>query len=175
MEATRTKTKNMVLAALICAATAILAQIVLPIGPVPFNLAVFGAYLAGCLLSPLWAAASMGVYLLLGTFGVPVFAQFSAGPSVLFGPTGGYIFGYIAIALCTALAIKNTHNKLLIGGAMLLGLAVCYTLGTGWFIVATGRGVSESLLLCVVPFIVPDILKGVGAFLLAAALKSRLR
>ena len=50
---------HMVFAALICAATAILAQIVLPIGPVPFNLAVFGAYLAGCLLSPLWAAASM--------------------------------------------------------------------------------------------------------------------
>ena len=175
METTRTKTKNMVLAALICASTAILAQIVLPIGPVPFNLAVFGAYLAGCLLSPLWAAASMTIYLLLGTFGVPVFAQFSAGPAVLFGPTGGYIFGYIAIALCTALAIKNTGNKLLVGGAMLLGLAVCYTLGTGWFIVATGRGVTESLLLCVVPFILPDIAKGICAFLLSIALKKRLR
>lgn len=175
METTHTKTKNMVLAALLCAATAILAQIVLPIGPVPFNLAVFGAYLAGCLLSPLWAAASMTVYLLLGIFGVPVFAQFSAGPSVLFGPTGGYIFGYIAIALCTALAIKNTQNKLLLGGAMLLGLAACYTLGTVWFIVVTGRGVAESLLLCVVPFILPDIAKGICAFLLSIALKKRLR
>ena len=54
-------TKDLVLTALFAALTAVLAQIQLPIGPVPFNLAVFGAFLAGMLLEPAWAAASMGV------------------------------------------------------------------------------------------------------------------
>ena len=64
-------TKDLVLTALFAALTAVLAQIQLPIGPVPFNLAVFGAFLAGMLLEPAWAAASMGVYMLLGAVGIP--------------------------------------------------------------------------------------------------------
>ena len=59
-------TKDLVLTALFAALTAVLAQIQLPLGPVPFNLAVFGAFLAGMLLPPAWAAAYMGVYMLLG-------------------------------------------------------------------------------------------------------------
>ena len=70
-------TKDLVLTALFAALTAVLAQIQLPIGPVPFNLAVFGAFLAGMLLAPAWAAASMGVYMLLGAVGIPVSDIFS--------------------------------------------------------------------------------------------------
>ena len=90
-------TKDLVLTALFAALTAVLAQIQLPIGPVPFNLAVFGAFLAGMLLEPAWAAASMGVYMLLGAVGIPVFAGFMGGPAVLLGKTGGYVIGYIFI------------------------------------------------------------------------------
>ena len=86
-------TKDLVLAALFAALTAVLAQIQLPIGPVPFNLAVFGAFLAGMLLAPAWAAASMGVYMLLGAVGIPVFAGFMGGPAVLLSKTGGYVIG----------------------------------------------------------------------------------
>ena len=101
-------TKDLVLTALFAALTAVLAQIQLPIGPVPFNLAVFGAFLAGMLLEPAWAAASMGVYMLLGAVGIPVFAGFMGGPAVLLGKTGGYVIGYIFIALATALAVKRS-------------------------------------------------------------------
>ena len=100
-------TKDLVLTALFAALTAVLAQIQLPIGPVPFNLAVFGAFLAGMLLEPAWAAASMGVYMLLGAVGIPVFAGFMGGPAVLLGKTGGYVIGYIFIAMATALAVKR--------------------------------------------------------------------
>ncbi|MBP8856252.1 MAG: biotin transporter BioY, partial [Oscillospiraceae bacterium] len=75
-----TKTKQLVLSGLLAAFTAVLAQIVLPVGPVPFNLALLGAYLAGMLLPPAAALGSMAVYCVLGAFGVPVFAGFAGGP-----------------------------------------------------------------------------------------------
>ena len=131
-------TKDLVLTALFAALTAVLAQIQLPIGPVPFNLAVFGAFLAGMLLEPAWAAASMGVYMLLGAVGIPVFAGFMGGPAVLLGKTGGYVIGYIFIALATALAVKRSGKLPVIGAAMLAGLLVCYGFGTAWFMAVTG-------------------------------------
>ncbi len=109
--------------ALFAALTAVLAQIQLPIGPVPFNLAVFGAFLAGMLLEPAWAAASMGVYMLLGAVGIPVFAGFMGGPAVLLGKTGGYVIGYIFIALATALAVKRSGKLPVIGAANAGGAA----------------------------------------------------
>ena len=148
-------TKDLVLTALFAALTAVLAQIQLPIGPVPFNLAVFGAFLAGMLLEPAWAAASMGVYMLLGAVGIPVFAGFMGGPAVLLGKTGGYVIGYIFIALATALAVKRSGKLPVIGAAMLAGLLVCYGFGTAWFMAVTGADLVSALGGCVLPFIVP--------------------
>lgn len=167
-------TKDLVLTALFAALTAVLAQIQLPIGPVPFNLAVFGAFLAGMLLEPAWAAASMGVYMLLGAVGIPVFAGFMGGPAVLLGKTGGYVIGYIFIALATALAVKRSGKLPVIGAAMLAGLLVCYGFGTAWFMAVTGADLVSALGWCVLPFIVPDVCKGVLACVLGCLLAGRL-
>ena len=167
-------TKDLVLTALFAALTAVLAQIQLPIGPVPFNLAVFGAFLAGMLLEPAWAAASMGVYMLLGAVGIPVFAGFMGGPAVLLGKTGGYVIGYIFIALATALAVKRSGKLPVIGAAMLAGLLVCYGFGTAWFMAVTGADLVSALGWCVLPFIVPDVCKGVLACVLGRLLACRL-
>ena len=167
-------TKDLVLTALFAALTAVLAQIQLPIGPVPFNLAVFGAFLAGMLLEPAWAAASMGVYMLLGAVGIPVFAGFMGGPAVLLGKTGGYVIGYIFIALATALAVKRSGKLPVIGAAMLAGLLVCYGFGTAWFMAVTGADLVSALGWCVLPFIVPDVCKGVLACVLGRLLAGRL-
>ena len=167
-------TKDLVLTALVAALTAVLAQIQLPIGPVPFNLAVFGAFLAGMLLEPAWAAASMGVYMLLGAVGIPVFAGFMGGPAVLLGKTGGYVIGYIFIALATALAVKRSGKLPVIGAAMLAGLLVCYGFGTAWFMAVTGADLVSALGWCVLPFIVPDVCKGVLACVLGRLLAGRL-
>lgn len=172
---TNFKTKSMVLAALLAAATCVLAQLTLPIGPVPFTLAVLGVFLMGQLLPPVWALASILVYIFLGLVGIPAFASFSAGPSVLFGTTGGYIFGYIFMAVLPALARANRKLPSWVNFfAMLLGLALCYALGTAWFMVLTGNGLAVSLGWCVIPFILPDIAKAVCAVLLAKALSRRL-
>lgn len=167
-------TKDLVLTALFAALTAVLAQIQLPIGPVPFNLAVFGAFLAGMLLEPAWAAASMGVYMLLGAVGIPVFAGFMGGPAVLLGKTGGYVIGYIFIALATALAVKRSGKLPVIGAAMLAGLLICYGFGTAWFMAVTGADLVSALGWCVLPFIVPDVCKGVLAWVLGRLLAGRL-
>ena len=167
-------TKDLVLTALFAALTAVLAQIQLPIGPVPFNLAVFGAFLAGMLLAPAWAAASMGVYMLLGAVGIPVFAGFMGGPAVLLGKTGGYVIGYIFIALATALAVKRSGKLPVIGAAMLAGLLICYGFGTAWFMAVTGSDLVSALGWCVLPFIVPDVCTGVLACVLGRLLAGRL-
>lgn len=171
---TKNTTQLLVLTALFTAITAVLAQIQLPFGPVPFSLAVLAVFVTGMLLPPLWACISMFVYMVLGVIGVPVFANFGAGPAALFGKTGGYVIGYFAIALCTSLAVKYSGKVLIIALAMLAGLVICYAFGTAWFMFVTGSGLAASLAWCVFPFILPDIAKAVCAYLLGRALSARL-
>ncbi len=158
-------------AALLAAVTAVLAQIVLPLGPVPFNLAVLGAFLAGLLLPPAWAAGSMGVYLALALAGLPVLAGMTGGPGTVLGPTGGYVLGYVCIALCTAGGRRCGRQGTAVG--MALGLVLCYALGTVWFMAVSGTALGQSLTLCVAPFILPDAGKALAARALAKALERR--
>ena len=102
------QTKAMTLCALFAALTAVCAQISIPLpGGVPLSLSVAAVYLTGLLLAPGWAAASQVVYLLLGAFGMPVYAGFSSGMGVLFGPTGGYLFVYPLMALAVSLGVRR--------------------------------------------------------------------
>ena len=165
-------TRNLVLAALFAALTAVCSQIQIPLPMVPINLALFAVHLAGALLGAKWGALSMAVYALLGAIGVPVFAGFGSGPAVLFGKTGGYILGYI---LCAAIVgvlsrrIGFSYLKLCL--SMVIGVAVCYAFGTAWFMVVSGLNLVTSLGYCVLPFLPGDAVK----ILLAAFLALRLQ
>ncbi len=170
----RTRTAALASAAMFTALMAILSQVQLSIGPVPFNLAVLGAYLAGLLLPVPYAAGALAAYILLGGFGAPVFAGFSGGPAVLFGPTGGYIFGYLFLAVLTALGARGGQRPARTGVWMALGLAACYVPGTAWFMAVTPYSLAESLALCVTPFVIPDAAKGVLAYHFSKALSARL-
>lgn len=171
MRSSATRTHMLTVTALLAAFTAVLAQIQLPIGPVPFHLAVFGVFLSGMLLPPLWAFASVLVYLLLGVFGLPVFAGFQGGPAALLGKTGGYLLGYLAIACFTAFAASRCKRFGVIFLSMLLGLAVCYALGTLWFMLLTGAELLPALTLCVFPFLLPDLGKAVLAYSIGCTLR----
>ncbi len=170
----RESLRKLMRAAILCALLCVLAQVVLPIGPVPFSMAVFAVALIGGLLSPLWTAACIGCYLALGLCGVPVFAGFGAGPGVLLGPTGGYLAGYFVLALAISLAVKAKWPLPLQAFCALAGLVGCYLLGTLWFMGVTGSTFLNGLLLCVVPFALPDVLKIALAMALAKALQRRL-
>lgn len=159
------------MAGLLAACTAVLAQIVIPIGPVPFNLAVFGAFLAGMLLSPGMAVLSMATYWLMAAIGLPVMAGLQGGLGAVLSPTGGYVAGYLLLAGCTALVAERPMLMRLAG--MALGLVLCYTLGTVWFICATGTALPAALAMCVLPFIPADVAKGIAAAWLAQTIKRR--
>lgn len=167
----KTKTKEFCMAGLLAACTAVMAQIVIPIGPVPFHLAVLGAFLAGLLLSPPMAVLSMGTYWLMAAIGLPVMAGLQGGLGAVLSPTGGYVAGYLLLAGCTALTAERPAPMRWAG--MALGLALCYTLGTAWFILATGTALPAALSMCVLPFIPADAAKAIGAFWLAQTIKRR--
>lgn len=167
----KTRTKEFCMAGLLAACTAVLAQIVIPIGPVPFNLAVFGAFLAGMLLSPGMAVLSMTTYWLMAAIGLPVMAGLQGGLGAVLSPTGGYVAGYLLLAGCTALVAERPMPMRLAG--MALGLVLCYTLGTVWFICATGTALPAALAMCVLPFIPADVAKGIAAAWLAQTIKRR--
>lgn len=170
-----TPVKTLVLCALFAALTAVTAQISVPIGPVPICLATFSVYLAGAVLGAAGGALSQLVYLLLGAVSIPVFAGFSGGAAVLMGPTGGYLVGYIICAWLVGLFADRFGKKILpLVFGMIFGTAACYFLGTAWFMFSTHRGLAESLMLCVVPFLIGDTAKIVVASVLAPRLSHAL-
>lgn len=168
----KNKVYTLVMCSILAALTAILAQIQIPLALVPINLALFAVFMSGILLGPKYGSLSMLLYVLIGAVGIPVFAGLKGGLGVLFGKTGGYIIGYIVTAFLVGFLSKRlgyTFFKLLI--AMTIGTLACYFIGTLWFMFVTKINLWMSLMYCVFPFILGDILK----MILAASLTVRLR
>lgn len=150
---------------------------------VPFTLQTFGVFLAVGVLGGKRGTLAVLVYLLLGMVGLPVFAGFAGGIGVVMGSTGGYIIGFLFSALVMWAMERLLGNKLwVLALSMVLGLLVCYAFGTAWFMVVyantTGAiGLWTALGWCVIPFIIPDLLKIALALIickrLAVAIKLR--
>ena len=174
---TSLKTRDMAYCALMSVLIAVCSWISLPIGQVPFTLQTFGVFCALGLLGGARGTIAIAVYILLGAVGVPVFAGFSGGLSVLIGTTGGYIVGFLLSGLIYWLITAKFGSGLvpsIIG--LVLGLAACYAFGTAWFMVAYARatgpiGLSSALMRCVVPFLLPDAGKMELALLMTGRLK----
>ena len=148
----------------------------------PFTMQTFAVFLILLLLGGKRGFYTVLTYILLGAAGLPVFAHFSGGLGILFGTTGGYILGF----LLTALLYWGTERLVSEQGkrqaaVLVLGLALCYIFGTGWFMVVYARqtgtavGLASALSWCVLPFIIPDLVKLALAFALSAALKRHVR
>lgn len=144
--------------------------------PVPITLQTFAICLITAVLGlrlGLWAVV---VYILLGAAGLPVFSGFRSGIGTLLGTTGGYIIGFIFTALVVGLGVKNFGRKPpLLALFMAIGILLCYTFGTAWFVLVYTRtsgaiGVLTALSLCVFPYLLPDAVK----ILLAVSLTGRL-
>lgn len=170
----KTNTHDLVLAALCAALTAVVAPFSIAIGPISLTLSVFAVLFTGAMLRPGWAFAAQVVYIAIGAIGLPVFSGFKSGPQVLLGATGGYLVAYPLMALVLSLVCQHFKGFLprLVG--VILAVALCYTFGTAWFMFMSGNDLATSLAWCVTPFVIPDLIKGVCALLLAKALESRL-
>ena len=168
MTKAKIQTRDLVAAALCAAIIAVCSQIQFPLpSGVPVTLQTFAVALCGFLLAPKFAAASISVYLLLGAVGVPVFAQFSGGAQVLFGMTGGFLFGFIAMAVLGSLSKKPAPSIAL----SMAGLVICHLAGVFQFMLIMHMGFLETVAAVSLPFILKDIVSVIIAFLLAVRLR----
>lgn len=161
--------------ALMAAFTAVAAQIVIPIPTVPFTLQVFAVVLSGFLLGPRYGALAMGIYLLIGAVGAPVFFGFQGGVGHILGPTGGYLISYPIAAAIAGLAAHSAANdprrralwtSTLAGTA---GLAVIYAFGVTWLMILSQLPLAVALAQGFLPFVVFDLIKVVLAAVVAVA------
>lgn len=107
-----TTLRGLILASIFVAITAILAQVQVQLWIVPFSGQTLAVGLAATILGSRYGSLSMIGYLLVGLIGVPVFAGLSGGPHIVFGPTGGYIIGFIAAAYATGRILEKTSFNL---------------------------------------------------------------
>ncbi|MDD3312908.1 biotin transporter BioY [Pseudodesulfovibrio sp.] len=155
--------------ALMAALVAAGAYLIVPIGPVPVSLQPLFVFLAGYALGPRRGPLAMGLYMLAGLLGLPVFAGGGAGLGHVFGPTGGYLFGFLAASWLCGLARTSTlgftwSSGLAFGGGALLTL---YAMGAVWLKFVLSISWTKAWLAGVVPFIPWDGLKVVAALFCA--------
>ena len=161
-----------VYASLMAALVAAGAYLAIPIGPVPIVLQNLFIFLAGLLLGPGWGAASVGVYLLAGILGLPVFAGGVGGIGRFAGPTGGYLLGYLpavcVIGFISHVSQTNVVRDLL---AMICGSLIIYACGVSWLNILTGMTLGKTLAVGMYPFLPGDGLKMAVAVPIAKALR----
>ena len=156
------RTRKLIFVALFAAITALFAQIVIPLpfSPVPVNLALLSLLLAGRLFGLKVAFFSQLLYISLGALGLPVFTAMSGGFGVLLGPTGGYIWGYLAAALISGQRRFPKKSGLFSDGiVMSLSVLCCYLCGTLWYCLVSQTAVPAAVMVCVLPFLPGDLFK----------------
>ena len=164
------KTRDIAYIGLAVALNAVCAFITVP-ATVPFTLQVFGIFFTLEYLGGKRGAIAVWLYLLFGAIGLPVFAGFRGGFSVLLSATGGFIMAFAVVALLYFVLSffklpQWTHYL-----AAMISLTLIYFGGCGWFVYMMGGTLKHALMVCVVPFIAPDLLKIVLAFLLSHRLE----
>ncbi len=170
------KLRMIVLASLMAALTAVGAYIFIPIGPVPIVLSTLFVLLSGLLLGSRWGLASMGLYLLVGAIGMPVFSGGKGGFAHFFGPTGGYLFGYVLASWFTGLISEHSRGLIVLDIlAVLVGSLVIYSLGVPWLKMVTQMSWQKATIAGMVPFLIGDAVKASAALVLARAIRPVLK
>lgn len=175
----RRKTYDMAYIAVFAVLMAICSWISIPTA-IPFTLQTFAVFLAVIVLGGKRGTMSVLVFVLLGAVGVPVFAGFTGGLYVILGNTGGYIIGFLFAGLLMWLMERLFGRKMWVQAAsMLLGMVTYYVFGTIWFMIVYMRttgpvGLTAVLGWCVIPFIIPDLIKAALALLLGNTLRKPL-
>jgi biotin transport system substrate-specific component len=173
---TRIKTYDMVYIAMFAVLMAVCSWISIPT-VVPFTLQTFGVFMAVGMLGGKRGTLSVLIYILLGAIGVPVFAGMTGGFGIILGSTGGYIVGFLfsALAMWAFEKVPGPKNVIRIL-SMVAALIVCYAFGTAWFMIVYARstgavGLGTVLGWCVIPFIIPDLVKIALAYILSNTLR----
>lgn len=173
------KTSDISKCAMCTAIISICSVIQIPITSIPITLQTFGVFLTFNLLGSKLGTLSVIAYVGIGSLGFPVFSGFRGGLGVITGVTGGYIVGFILSGLFMCIAEKFfKKNKITCILLMIFGLIICYITGSLWFaLLCIHKGYNYGLwkifALCIMPFIIPDIIKIILAFMTSEYLKKR--
>lgn len=170
---TRTWLSDIALVVAGTALVAVLAQVAIPLWPVPVTGQTLAVLLVGASLGAARGAASLSLYAILGAVGLPIYSDSSSGWSVLLGPTGGYIIGFIVSAAVVGWAAERSWDRgwykpiiTFIGGSL-----VVFAIGLPWLAVSLGQlGLPNDLQSVLVAGFYPFIIGGLIKAAIAAAL-----
>ncbi len=173
--------RRMVYVALMAVVLCICAWITVPF-TVPFTMQTFGVFAALLLLGGRDGTMAVGLYLLLGLVGLPVFSGFRGGVGQLFGPTGGYLIGFLFTGFAyMALESLTDRSRVVVRIAVFFAEHVlCYLVGTIWFVAVSvrngqPRGFFAALAICVLPYVLPDLVKIILAELVSRRVRKLLK
>lgn len=175
MNETKNKTSIIILIGMFTAIAAVISA--LPIGfqifGVPATLQTFAMALLGFVLGMKNGTIAVAIYILLGLVGVPVYNGFAGGPSVLFGMTGGFIWGFLFIAFLCGVAYehKNIIIKILLP---LIGLILCHVIGVIQFCLIMDMKIWSAALAVSIPYLPKDIISIVIAYFIAFSIRKAL-
>jgi Uncharacterized conserved protein len=177
MASGKTSIKGLVYASLFGALTAAGAFIHIPLPPVPITAQTFFLNVAALLLGGPLGAVSQFIYVLLGVVGMPVFAGGKAGLGVIFGPTGGYLLGFIIAAFVIGMInqMKKSAGIFWHIFSMLIGMLIIYFLGSLQLSLVAKMSFHKALAVGVLPFIPGDIIKILLAAIISSQLKGRIK
>lgn len=155
------KTRNLFTVALFSALTAIGAYIFIPLpfSEVPITLQTMFTYLAGAILGGYLGALSQLIYILIGVAGIPIFARGGSSISVLLGPSGGYLIGFIIAAFVIGELRKIKRGVVWLCICMVVGTIIIYILGIIQLMNWAKFDLNQALVLGVLPFILGDVIK----------------
>lgn len=152
----RVPLRKMMDAAVFCAVISACAQLVLPMpAGVPITLQTLAIALCGYCIKWKYATLSVGIYLLLGGMGLPVFSSFGGGFGWLFGPSGGFLFGFLLLAIGCGLPFQKRWLLVLCG---MVAVVLCHLLGVGWYTHATEVSFGSAVLVASAPYLWKDLL-----------------
>jgi biotin transport system substrate-specific component len=175
------RTRSIAFCGLSVALLVVSAWITIPLGPVPFTLQTFVIVFILLALTPKEALASLGIYLVMGAVGLPVFSSMRGGIGVIAGPTGGFLWGFllgalVALAVRRALAGVREHHGMVVDFVCAASfLAVCYLCGWLQLAAVAGMSLQAAFLAGVAPFIIIDAIKLTAAVFTARAVRNAMR
>ena len=171
----RTKTKELVLIAMCASIICLLAQVTIPLPLIPITGQTLAIGIVATILGSRQSMITVFVYLSLGLIGLPVFSQFTSGFGILFGPTGGYLIGFIPTAFLIGLWLEKTsYTYRQAIAANVVGMCITLTFGAMWLKVVAALSWQETLVSGINPFLPVGIIKAFLAAWFGIAIRQRL-
>jgi biotin transport system substrate-specific component len=176
MAAEKRSLPGMAYASMFGALTALGAYIMIPLPPVPITMQTLFVILSGALLGGYLGAMSQVVYILLGVIGLPVFTGGKAGIGVLFGPTGGYLIGFVvgAFIIGKLTSLKREPGLFWLMGSMTAGIAIVYALGIMQLMFVAKLSLIKAVSVGLLPPLPGDMIKIVVAALICRKIRGRI-